>query len=500
MILAGMEEWRPAPGRVLAWRPTPAAATAAATAPVSPGPPSFLQVDHLAAYAGLVARGGVHRAWTGVATVLDGPLDRAALGRAVVRFVGRHEGLRTWFDLAGDEPVRHLLAPEDVALEIEELAPAPADGPADGPVDGDWHAALHALLTDLFTERCRPDAWPGWCLVAVEGPDSVGVAWGCDHALTDGVSQVLLAGELGWLYDDERGIADRGPDPAGPDAVRTVPGGFVAHARAERAAAAEFGPESPEVGEWVGSVARHGGRLPSFPLDLGLAPGETAPVRIRSTDLLEVSELDALDALCREAGARMTGAVFGALAETERLLTGRRDHLAITVLSTRRGPWTTSQGWFCTFAPVEIRTGGQPDFASLAATAQTAFERAKRLGAAPVPLVLETLVRSGTVAPDHLGSPQLVSYIDLRWFSGVGAPAHDRGVHFTGLGRTSNASMWVNRDAGRLYVVAQTPDTPEAQAAVTTYHGLLRAVLRAAARGERIDPPAQERAHAGHDR
>jgi len=487
MILADVMEWRPAPGRVLVWRPTPASAAAAAAAPVSPGPPSYLQLDHLAAYAGLSARGGTHRAWTGVATVLDGPLDRAALGRAVERFVARHEGLRTWFDLTGTEPVRHLLAPGDVGLAVEVADPAPAEE--------DWHAALHAMLTDVFTERCRPDAWPGWCLVAVEGPDSCGLAWGCDHAFTDGVSQVLLAGELGRLYDEERGAVDRTEPSPGEQ-----PASFVEHVRAERAAAETLGPDSPEVREWVDSVARHGGRLPTFPLDLGLGPGETAPVRIRSTDLLDAEELAALDATCREAGARMTGAVFAALAETDRLLTGRRDHLALTVLSTRRGPWTASQGWFCTFAPVAFSTAGQPDFAGVAATAQAAFERAKRLGAVPVPLVLETLVSSGTLTPEQLGSPQLVSYIDLRWFPGVGTPAHDRGVHFTGLGRTSNASMWVNRDHERLYVVAQTPDTAQAQAAVTTYHGLLRAVLRAAARGERVGHPVLEEARAGHER
>jgi len=489
MILAGMEEWRPEPGRVLVWRPTPAAAAAAAAAPVSPGPPSFLQVDHLAAYAGLAARGGVHRAWTGVATVLDGPLDPDALGRALTRFVARHEGLRTWFDLSGAEPVRHLLAADDVEMVAEIAAPAAGHE--------DWHAALHAMLTDLFTERCRPDAWPGWCLVAVEGPDSFGLAWGCDHAFTDGVSQVLLAGELGRLYDEERGAVDPA-DPADPGPGER-PAGFVEHVRAERAAAEQLGPGSPEVVEWVETVARHGGRLPDFPLDLGLEPGETAPVRVRSTDLLDAQEVAALDEVCRGSGARMTGAVFAALAETDRLLTGREDHLAVTVLSTRRGPWTAAQGWFCTFAPVEVRTADHADFAGLAASAQAAFERAKRLGAAPVPLVLETLVRSGTLAPEQLGSPQLVSYIDLRWFPGAGTPAHDNGVHFTGLGRTANASMWVNRDHERLYVVAQTPDTPRAQAAVTTYHGLFRAVLRAAARGERVGHPALEEARAGHD-
>ena len=109
-----LHNWAPAPGRVLQVLPTPAALVAAQAAPVSPGQPSFLQQDHLDAYRRTVASGGTHRAWTGTASHQTGPLDEAALARALGRFVTRHEGLRTWFDLSGPETVRHLVASDEI--------------------------------------------------------------------------------------------------------------------------------------------------------------------------------------------------------------------------------------------------------------------------------------------------------------------------------------------------------------------------------------------------
>lgn len=487
MILAEMSQWRPTPGRLSSCRPSAASLTAAEASLVDPGPPSFLQQDHLRAYAALVRRGGHHRAWTGVATEIDGALDREALTRALRRFVSRHEGMRTWFDLSGAEPVRHLVPAQAVDFEIVDVAPAAADDSAADDSSPDvWQQRLQEHLTDRFDAVCRPDAWPGFALEVVESADRFGLAWGCDHAFTDGVSQILLASELADLYAEEAGGETDAARPG--EGAEPAAEGFLGYVSAERTAAASYDASSPEVREWVEIVASHGGRLPSFPLDLGLGPGETAPVRIRHTDLLDAADLARVDAVCRVTGARLTAGVFAALAETERLLTGAEDYFGVTVLSTRgTGPWATAQGWFCTFAPVSFGLGGCATFADAVAAAHEGFERAKRLAATPVHLVLETLVTSGTTPPEALGSPQLVSYIDLRWFPGVATPAHARGVHFTGAGRTANASMWVNRDAERLYVVAQTPDSPVAQQAVTTYHETLRAVLRAGADGRLLE-------------
>jgi hypothetical protein len=477
VILADMSEWKTAPGRILRWRPTASAKAAADAAPVDPGPPSILQNDHLLSYQRLAREGGTHRAWTGVATHIDGPLVPAAMTRALERLIRTHGGFRTWFDLSGATPVRHLVSEEAVAMEIVE-----DDAGEWGDGEGGWDTALQTYLTNRFDTECTPGSWPGFCFGVVEHSDGFGVFWGCDHAFTDGASQIMLASEIADLYAAELAA------PGGPEVVPgALPrpeecGDFRSYVRQERQEAAQYGPDSPDVAEWVRGIADNGRRLPRFPLPLGLAEGEKAPVVIRCMTLLEEAEVAAFERLCKEADARFSGGVFAAVAATDQALAGWDRYFGVTVLSTRnRGPYARSQGWFCAFAPVEFDVAGAEDFGALAARAQEALTRAKRLSRTPVNLVLETLVRTQVCPPEALGSPQLLSYLDLRWFPGAGRPADARGVHFTGCGRTSNASLWINREDDRLALLAQVPDTAQAAESVGRYHEHLRDVFRKAA-------------------
>lgn len=443
-----LHTWAPAPGRVLTIRPTAAALAAAEAAPVSPGAPSFLQQDHLDAYRATVARSGVHRAWTGTATHLTGPLDEQALVGALRRFVVRHEGLRTWFDLSGPETVRHLVAAEEVAFEAVELE-APDD----------WEDSWEEYVVGLCDEACRPDSWPPFLLLAVAREDGFSLLWACDHAFTDGASQLMVPVELSTAYAAEAGL----PAPELPEA-----GSFVTYAAEERELAGTFGLESPELQGWVEIMTRHGGRLPRFPLDLGLQPGETAPVLLREFDALTGDQVDAFELLCKDAGGRFTSGLFAVLAATERRLTGEERYLGVTVMGTRSGPYLMSHGWFCNFAPVELAVPDGP-FSQVVAAAEEAYQVTRRLVGMPVHVAIGALLMSGLTTPEELGSPQLVSYLDLRRFPGAGTEAYDRGLHFTGVGRTANASLWINREHGRLQIGAQTPDTPRAQQAVDAY-------------------------------
>ncbi|MCP2264239.1 condensation domain-containing protein [Promicromonospora thailandica] len=470
MILGALGTWTTAPGQVLHVRPTAPALAAAASAPVDPGPPSFLQGDHLRAYAARRAAGGVHRAWTGTATHLDGPFDGPALARALTRFVRRHEGLRTWFDVDAGDPVRHLVPADAVAFETVEV-------PAFSPTPGlPWDEWLTTHLTATFDAACRPDSWAPFALGVVVTDDGLGLFWGCDHAFTDGASQLMVLSEIEELYQAELG----GDAPDEP----TTAGSFLDHARAEHALAAATPPDAPEIQAWSGAVTTHGGRLPRFALDLGLPPGETAPVRIRSADLLDADGLARLEALAAEHGARFTGAVFAGIALTDARLTGAADWFGVTVVGSRGPGFETAQGWLCNFAPVTfpVSEGGTPaSFGAVLPVADAAFRRARAVAAVPVHAALGVMLAGGVLDPASLGSPQLISYLDLRRFPGAGRPAYANGLHFTGEGRTANASLWVNRDHERLYVVMQTPDVPSAQAAADRYVAELRATFAAAA-------------------
>lgn len=91
-------------------------------------------------------------------------------------------------------------------------------------------------------------------------------------------------------------------------------------------------------------------------------------------------------------------------------------------------------------------------------------------------------------------SPNMLSYIDFRWFPGVGTAPYERAMIFTGEGRTANASMWINRDHERLYLGSQTPDTPFAIEQLARYHEHLRRVIATIAKdgNYQITPPAFE--------
>ncbi|MFD2792728.1 hypothetical protein ACFS27_04110 [Promicromonospora vindobonensis] len=491
MILGALGTWATRPGQVLHLRPTAEALAAAASAPVDPGPPSFLQGDHLRAFAARRAADGRHRAWTGTATHLDGVLDVPALARALTRLVRRHEGLRTWFDVDscadGGAPVRHLVPAEAVGFEAVEV---PASSPAPGRPWGDW---VTAHLTETFDLACRPDSWAPFVLGAVADDDGFGLFWGCDHAFTDGASQLMVLSEIEELYAEERVSGQGGAPgqgggrrPSPPETGPDTAGSFLDHARAEHVLAAATPADAPEIRAWADAVTAHGGRLPGFALDLGLAPGETAPVRIRSTTLLDADGLARLDELAAAHGARFTGAVFAGIALTDARLTGATDWFGVTVVGTRGPGFETTQGWLCNFAPVTfpVADSGVPaSFTDVLPTANAAFRQARKVAAVPVHAALGVMLADGVLDPASLGSPQLISYLDLRRFPGVGRPAYDRGLHFTGEGRTANASLWLNRDHERLYLVTQTPDVPAAQAAVDRYLAELTATFEAAAGG-----------------
>jgi hypothetical protein len=492
MILGAMGTWSTKPGQVLHVRPTAEARAAAASAPVDPGPPSFLQGDHLRAYAARRASGGGHRAWTGTASRLDGVFDGGALAQALTRLVRRHEGLRTWFDVdacaAGGAPVRHLVPADAVAFEPVAV---PAFSPRPG---GSWDDWVTTHLTETFDAACRPDSWAPFALGAVVADDGFGLFWGCDHAFTDGASQLMVLSELEELYAEE--LDSRGPGdgrgssgPRGSSLSRPVPdtaGSFLAHAEAEHALAAATPADAPEIRAWADAVTAHDGRLPSFALDLGLAPGETAPVRIRSATLLDADGLARLDELAAAHGARFTGAVFAGIALTDARLTGATDWFGVTVVGTRGRGFETTQGWLCNFAPVvfPVADDGVPaSFAEVLPAADAAFRQARKVANVPVHAALGVMLADGVLDPASLGSPQLISYLDLRRFPGAGRPAYDNGLHFTGEGRTANASLWVNRDHERLYLVTQSPDAPAAQAAVDRYIAELTATFEAAVGG-----------------
>lgn len=446
MKITALQRWTPEPGTAFRWQPTPSCRAAAADAPVASGPMTFLAENHVRSAHRAHSRGVPHRAYLGSGTDLDGAVDLEAMTTALTIFVRRHPILRSWFGCDGQTVLRHVVDVDDVAFEVEEL------GPLDTPEAIDRH------LRTRFEAETRSDDFPGLAFGVIARPDGFAMFLGCDHALSDGASQALALAELAELYES-------------PDATDPGPGDYLDYAIAEAEVARDHGTDSPEFLEWRDTFARNGLRMPMFPLDLGLAPGDTAPVAPLEMDILDRVGIDAFDKVCKSAGGSFLSGIYAAMAITGHELGCGPHHYGMTVLNTRAQlpQFARSQGWFCAFAPVEIDLGASAAFTELVPTAREAQQRTKRLATLPVQSALAAMIAAGATADDVVSAPNLLSYIDFRWFPGDGTPAYDRGVIFTGEGRTANASVWINRDHERLYLGSQTPGTPFAQRQVHRY-------------------------------
>ena len=472
MIIDRFRTWRPRPGALWRVAPTETAVDRVLRAPASPGPASFLQEDHLRAYAALRGTDRRHRAYTGTASRVAHPFDADALARALTRLARAQENLRCWFDLSGPDPVAHVAAPDDVAF-----AAHPEPDP-----DGPWPAVLHERMEAVFDAACRPDRWAPYALLAVDhGADGFSLAWGCDHAFTDGASQLMVLDDLADLYRDERGLTDAVRAPLIDD---RPPPSFRAYAVAERERAAAADPDGPQITAWTDAVAAHDGRLPRSPLRLDLAPGQTGPALPMRVDLLDADGVRDLENRCRAAGSSVQAGVYAALAVATAELTGACDYYGVTVLGTRDTASARTFGWLCNFAPVAFAVApGEPLSATLA-TATAALRQAKQIATVPVHAALGAMLQRGVTTPERLGSPQMLSYLDMRRFPGAGGQVYAEGVHYPGEGRTANTSMWVQRDDDGLYVVFQCPDLPGIPQRCTRFAEGVAAVLRHLAAGD----------------
>lgn len=448
MRIVARREWTPRGGHVIDWvadEHTVAAATIAAAGEPHPVGPSFLQRDHITAVAATRASGRTHRAYTCAAVTVAGTLDEPRMTLALNGFLRDHHGLRSTFRTSGNEITRHVVDAQDIALRAHHR------DIADHEIAG--HVDMRLSSEAVF------DSFPGVIFGAIVRDDSSDLYFGIDHAFGDGSSQVIGLAEILARY-------------GGQDVP--VAGSHIDYVAAEFAAATQVRPTSPELDEWVEALRPTGGRLPAFALDLGLDDGEPQPVRIRRAQLADADDAEAIAHAASAAGTGFTAAVYAALAVTDRHLSGRDSYCTATVLSTRSAEHTSSQGWYCTFAPVAFDVRGA-DAVDVLADAADGLARARRLARTPAHAALRHLIAARRLDPAVLASPQMVSYLDFRWFPGQRELAD--AVLFTGEGRTRNASLWISRDHDGLWIATQCPDNPVARESVTRYFDTLRATL-----------------------
>ncbi|EFF88805.1 pyoverdine sidechain peptide synthetase III, L-Thr-L-Ser component, partial [Streptomyces sp. e14] len=154
---------------------------------------------------------------------LPGPLDPAALRRALDALVARHEVLRTRYPAVDDEPVLVIDEPGPIALTTVDLRGA--DGDEDGSeADGGGGAALaraERRLAELVAEDGRRPfdlaaEHPVRALLARLDEDVHAVLLTLHHIASDGWSEGVLLGELDRLYQAFAAGRPAPLEPAGP--------------------------------------------------------------------------------------------------------------------------------------------------------------------------------------------------------------------------------------------------------------------------------------------
>ncbi len=217
--------------------------------------------------------------WLGTAFDIPGEVDLDVLQEALCVWTLRHETLRSGFRWVGDEMRRFTLDADAVTLHRENIGSF-ADA-----------AKLAQYLQERFDVVADALTWPNFIYTAVVRGDCTSVYMAFDHSNVDAYSIQRITAELHELY--AAGLEGR--------PVETAPvASYVDFCAAERTKADQLDDAHAVVARWREFIAACGGKLPSFPVDLGLDPAGPLPAQRLMRDMLvDDAEAAAFEAYCR---------------------------------------------------------------------------------------------------------------------------------------------------------------------------------------------------------
>ncbi|WP_079177903.1 condensation domain-containing protein [Streptomyces mangrovisoli] len=454
------------PGRLVEWSLSPAAVAAAARLPEDSRPPAYIQESHIRTARSVREDGLFVPTWLGTSFDIPGPVDLDALEGALVGWTLRHETLRSGFRWSGDEMRRFTLGPDAVSLRRE--------------VVGDFTdpAELVRHLQGRFDVAADALGWPNFLYAAVVRDDCTSVYLAFDHSNVDSYSIFRLPAEIHELYT---AYAAGGPAELPPVAS------YVDFCELERADADKVDDGHAVVDRWREFIRRCDGRLPGFPLDLGLAPDGPLPEqRLMGEMLVDADAAAAFEAYCRPYG----GSLVGVLAATSLVLHGiGGDPVYRTVVPfhTRvKSRWSESVGWYVGGAPIEVPAA--PDLPAALAAVRAQLQANRTMARMPLARVLRLLGTDFRPTSPDLYS--IVSYVDAR---ALPASARWAELKVYGLVRVSYGDQvcaWVNRLHEGLWFASRYPDTDTARKNMRLYVERLRDVILSVAAGRFGDVPA----------
>ncbi|WP_345025109.1 condensation domain-containing protein [Streptomyces sedi] len=458
--MVGLDDLSVGHGRLMTWQLTDASKEVAAEAGPA-GPPSHNQELRLRQAEAGHASGRWPRRWHLSASVAD-TVDPAALQLALTEFVRRHDTLRSLFRRESDGAVRRYVLPAS-AVELKRSR-------------GEWcgtEEKVLAALSRLADTVTDPWGWPGTAFAALTGGRESTLFLVSDHLHVDLYSHLLAADEINRLHRAHR--ESRAADLA-------EPGSFDAHAREDRKDDAR--PLDGTVEHWTRFARAMGGRLPAFPLDLGVPSTDAMPLFRRNIPLFDEETASAVELWCARHGGTVPAALMAASALSVRELGGGSTFGALVPMSTRPVPVQPSVGWYVSAVPVWFEAPAGTAFADVMRQARQSFRTSRCRQDAAVERVLAAL-------PSHIAQDRTFwfSYADTRSTPGAEPPqvSNPRLTFNPSLG--AGGDVWINRNPDGTHMHVRCPNTPQAVKTMHAYASGLRAhLLDAVGRGQGQPP------------
>ncbi|GAA2919895.1 hypothetical protein GCM10020221_15140 [Streptomyces thioluteus] len=249
----------------------------------------------------------------------------------------------------------------------------------------------------------------------------------------------------------------------------------------ERANADRIDDDHAIVARWREFINRCDGKLPNFPVDLGLDPSGKLPTqKLMHEMLVGPDDAAAFEAHCRPYGGSLAG-VLAATAVTVHGIGGEPVYRTVVPFHTRaKSRWLDSVGWYVGGAPIEIPMAGLSDFRTTLERVRTELRSAMPLTRVPIARVLRLLGTDFRPTSPDLYS--IVSFVDAR-----GVPGSERWAERNAFGliRVSYGDQvcaWITRLHEGLQLASRYPDTEVAYASMRLYAEQLREAIVSVAR------------------
>ena len=422
-------------------------------------PPSYEQEQHLRSFRACERQQEEMARLLIVVWEEPGQCDLAVMSEVVTAHLRRHDTYHSWFEERGDRLVRHVFAnPADICFEPKIIGEVS---------DKDWRHHATAVPS--------PFVWNCFHFGVLQRAGGFTCFGSIDHLHGDVSVIPLMMREIHSAY---RAVIDKGMPLRTPTPLR-----YLDYCSSQRQRAAAMTLTDPEVSEWIAFLHRNHGRMPKFPLPLGIRE-DRCLAELVEIDLLDAAGTAAFEAACELSDARVIGGLLACAAMTERDLAGTASYGVVTPASTRRSSQAyKSAGWCMGLVPIDLEIGAL-GFSSLAATAQRVFDERLQMAGVPIERVLELAAGLPTIRPvatggvmlsyNDMSRPPLTPQIEREWLQTSGRSHFNQGM-------AAQVAMWIFRTRRGLALTAAYPANATARGSMQRYLATLVETCRSVA-------------------